>query len=157
ILASGWFLLIPLVAPAAAAGLFIYARLLGRLGWVLGQIEAPAEQEPKRPAQPRPRPKRPPRPRRPVRGVKTTDPWAAPAPEEVAPPEPTPSVEAYGVASDEPPRPTAKPRAKGKRKKLEREEGYALSGEELPPRPKEAPLDGSLPIGEGRRDEPAPL
>jgi hypothetical protein len=65
-------------------------------------------------------------------------------------------VEAYGVASEEPAQP-AKPRAQRKRKQEPREEGYALSGEEPPPRPKETPLDGYRPIGEGRRDEPAPV
>jgi len=115
------------------------------------------EPEPKAKAKERPRPRRPPRPKRPVRGVKTTDPWAVPEPEKVAPPEPAPPLEAYGVASEESARPAPKPRAQRKRKKEPEEEGYGLSGEEPPPRPKEMPLDGYRPVGEGRRDEPAPL
>jgi hypothetical protein len=144
--ASGAFLLVPVVAVAAAAGLFIYARLLGRLGWALGQIQAPEQPEPEAPAEERPRPRRPPRKRRPVRGVKTVDPWAVPEREEAAPPEPAPGVEAYGVA-DEPARPAPRPRREGKRKKEPQEKGYELSGEAPPPLP-ETPLDGSPPVGE---------
>ena len=144
--ACGWFVLIPVVAGAAAAGLFIYARLVGRLGWALGEIEPPEKPAAAPPAQ-RPRPRRPPRKRRPVRGVKTVDPWAVPETEEKAPPEPAPSVEAYGVAKEEPARPAAKPPPEGKQKKQPRPKGYALSGEEPPPRP-ETPLDGYRPVGE---------
>jgi hypothetical protein len=145
--ASGWFLLIPVLAAGAAAGLFVYARLLGRLGGVLGQIEAPEVPEKQTPAEERPRPRRPPRKRRPARGVKTVDPWAVPEPEEPAPPEPSPSVEGYGVAQEESARPAANPPAEGRRKKKPRPKSYAMSGEDLPAQP-ETPLDGHLPVGE---------
>jgi hypothetical protein len=161
---SGWFLLIPVLAAGAAAGLFVYARLLGRLGLVLGQIEAPEVPQTEAPAAERPRPRRPPRKRRPVRGVKTVDPWAVPEPEEETPPEPSSSVEGYGVAHEESARPAAKPPAEGRRKKKPRPKGYAMSGEEPPPLP-ETPLDGFLPVGEEspdvegavRRDRPKDL
>ena len=151
--ANGWFLLIPVLAVAAAAGLFIYARLLGRLGWALGRIEAPEQTQAKPAAVERPPMRRRPRKRRPARGVKTIDPWAEPEKKGAAPPEGGPPVEAYGLAGDEPARPAAsRPRQKGK--KGPREEGYALSSEQAPPPPKEAPLDGYLPVG--RDAEPAP-
>jgi hypothetical protein len=144
--ANGLFLLIPVLAVAGAAGLFIYARLLGRLGWALGRIQAPEEPEVKPTAAQRQPPRRRPRKRRPARGVKTTDPWAVPEKEEAPPLEAGPPVEAYGVAGDEPARPAA-PRPPQKGKTAPREEGYALSSEQAPPPPKEAPLDGYLPVG----------
>lgn len=49
----GWIWLLPVMAPAVAAGWLIYARLLGRLAWVLNPREPP----PPKPAPPRRRPR----------------------------------------------------------------------------------------------------
>jgi hypothetical protein len=148
--ARGWALLLPVLAAAAAAGGFLYARLLGRLGGVLGQL-APAEPaEPAAPARPAERPpagRQRPKKKRPARGVKTVDPWAVPKKQKAAPPASSPPVEGYEVADqDSSPRPAEAP-AEGKRRKEPREEGYALSGEKLPPPPTATPLDGYLPVG----------
>jgi hypothetical protein len=138
---QGWALLIPLLAVVAATGLFIYARLLGRLGGQLHELEPPEPEEPaptpeRPPARPRPRNKR-----RPVRGVKTVDPWAVPE-EEEEPPEPKPKEEVYGVASTDVPPPEPK------RQKRPRPRPYAVSSEEPPPPPAEVPLDGYPAVGE---------
>jgi hypothetical protein len=145
--ARNWALLIPVVAAATATGLFVYARLLGRLG---GQLR---ELEPSEPAEPPPSTQRPPPPRkkrRPVRGVKSVDPWAVPKKEE--PPEaPNLKEEGYGLASTDAPSPAPEPEAK--RQKKPRPRAYGLSPEEPPRPPAETPLDGYLPVGE----EPEPV
>jgi hypothetical protein len=145
--ARNWALLIPVVAAAAATGLFVYARLLGRLG---GQLR---ELEPSEPAEPPPSTERPPPPRkkrRPVRGVKSVDPWAVPKEEE--PPEaPNLKEEGYGLASTDAPSPAPEPEAK--RKKPPRPRPYGVSPEEPPRPPAETPLDGYLPVGQ----EPEPV
>jgi hypothetical protein len=147
---AGWALLLPVLAGAGAAGLFVYARLLGRLGLVLGQLERDESEEEDEPARPAPNAPRPAKRPRPVRGVETVDPWAAPKKRRAKPPKPRPpssAGEGYGIASEEPaPRP-AEPAAEPKRKKKPRPEGYALSEEQPPTRPAEMPLDGTLPVG----------
>lgn len=62
------------VVPAALAtawGLLIYGRLLGRIGWLAGQLEEPRR---KRPA-PKAKAKQQPQPRK---ALEVSDPWAAP-------------------------------------------------------------------------------
>jgi hypothetical protein len=144
--AGGGALLILVLAPAVSAAVFIYARLLGRLGGALGRLEreVQAEEADGGAAQAAAPTKRAPKKRRPVRGVKTTDPWAVPD-EEPTPSASSPQVEGYDIASDEAvPKPV---RSRKARKKKPREEGYALSPEPPPPRPREVPLDGCPPVG----------
>lgn len=142
---GGRAVLIAVLAAAAAAGVFVYARLLGRLGLVLGQLEGPepqAETTSTRPAGPQGGPTRKRRRRR----VQVVDPWAVPD-EDAGPPPPSLPVEGYGVAREkQSPRPAERLREPN-RKKRPREEGYTLSSEQPPLRPKVEPLDGNPPVG----------
>ncbi len=61
-------------AVASAWALLIYGRLIGRLGWLTGELDAPRRK--RRAPKARAKPKPDPRP-----GVEVSDPWAAPAAE----------------------------------------------------------------------------
>jgi hypothetical protein len=115
--AGGGLVVAPVAAAVTATTLLIYGRLLGRIAWLLNQLE-PLRGEPE--TRPAPKKKRP----RKVGGLETNDPWAMPEPKRKkrkrAKAEPPPSL------------PVA---------------GYGLSAEEPPPVPKEPPLDGYLPVG----------
>jgi hypothetical protein len=96
---NGWFLLVPVIAIGGSVILMVYARLVGRIAWLVSELR-PAPRKPR--TQPLPAPA--------VR-VEVQDPWAAPARKrkrkkrksEVAPPVNVP-VEGYAL-SDEPPVP----------------------------------------------------
>jgi hypothetical protein len=136
--------LLPVVAVAAAVGTFIYARQLGRLGWLVGRLgplrkPAPKTQE----SEPRPHPrKRKPtkagrkRPRRP----ETLDPWAVPAEAERSQPNP---VRSSGY-------PVVDPDADS--------EPYALAPElpSAPPTPPPAPVQEELDPEEAPSPRPEP-
>ncbi len=158
-------LLIPVAAGFGAAGLLIYARLLGRVAWKLNTLEAPLP--------PRPEPEEDMGPRMPV---SAHDPWSGPprpkrkqpkAPPAAVTTEPGPDGAdsdgpgAYGVAPAEqptypdwmspkkkrkgppgaitdrpdPPDEAAEPEAPRRRPIEEPGEPYALSNEPLAPRP----------------------
>jgi hypothetical protein len=113
---SGAGVLVLLAAPAGAAAMLIYARLLGWYAWRLGQVR-PAKR--KRPA--------PPLDRQTRRRIETVDPWAAPEADkararkkDAQEPAKPPPVEGYAVAAETvPPLPdalTGEPRPAGKRK-----------------------------------------
>jgi hypothetical protein len=112
-LRPGAMMLAPVAGAVTATTLLIYGRLLGRVAWLLNQLE-PIESEPE--SKPVPRKKRPQK----VQGIEATDPWAVPEPKRKrrkrAKVEPPPSL------------PVA---------------GYGLSAEEPPPPPKEPPLEGT--------------
>jgi hypothetical protein len=115
---SGVIWLVPVAAVLATTFVMIYARLLGRLGLVVGAalsaqpVKTAKEREPDRPLKPgrRPRRRRPPK-------AEVTDPWSDP---EEPKPMRTPwggvaeAVEGYGMSADTPPSP---PPEKKKRRK----------------------------------------
>jgi hypothetical protein len=142
--AAGVVLLTPVLAAGAAAGVFVYARLLGRLGLVLGQLEGlePPDAAPTRAPGP---PQETPRKRR-KRRIKVVDPWAVP--DYDAGPPPSLPVEGYGVAAEGTAGKPAEPPPERQPKKKPRVKGYTVSNEAPPPPPKEAPLDGYLPVGD---------
>jgi len=144
--------------PALATVLFLYARLIGRYSRLLGRVrlkgtKAKVDREVRRAAQAAqvdnpwgPPAAEPPkkRPKKKKRKAKAHDPWAAPE-ESAAEPERTEStVEGYGLARDEPVAAPSRAQAPPP------VEGYDVSPEEPPTRPKEVPLDGSPPIEEKR-------
>jgi hypothetical protein len=120
-LRSGDLMLTPVAAAVTATTLLIYGRLLGRVAWLLNQLQ-PLESQAE--SEPAPKKKRPHK----VEGTAANDPWATPEPKRKrrkrAKAEPPPSL------------PVA---------------GYGLSAEEPPPLPKEPPLDGYLPVGRDAR------
>jgi hypothetical protein len=65
-LMNGWFLLVPVTAVAATVVLMIYARLLGRIAWLLDEVQ-PVRRKPREKIAPMPA----------VRS-EVLDPWAAP-------------------------------------------------------------------------------
>jgi hypothetical protein len=103
VIASGKIIVAPPAAAGTAAALLIYARLLGRLAWKMGQLPSSVRKPTKK--------------ARPKAGVaEAPDPWAAPdepiTPEETDPEwEKTPygrkrrRVKGYGLAREEPPQP----------------------------------------------------
>lgn len=126
---AGQTWLLPVAACVSSACLFIYARLLGRLAWLLNRVEIPQA----RPAAAKPVRKTPRRPR----GAEVSDPWAVPEPMTFDPPVELP-VDGYEVAAPgapvlEEPRPE---------KKQRRVKGYALRSEELPPTPAQSTTVG---------------
>jgi hypothetical protein len=140
--------------PAVATVVFLYARLIGRYTRLLGRVRlkgatpkvdgevrraagAARVQDPWGTPQPERKKERPRKKKK--KAAQAHDPWAVPEDEPEA--EPTkPMVEGYGLATDEPapqrPKPQAPPPV----------EGYDVSPEAPPPRPKEVPLDGSPPV-----------
>jgi hypothetical protein len=127
----GWLLL---AAPATSIAWLIYARLLGRLAYKIGQLKPIKVKKPKKKPRYKPRPEE--------RATEVTDPWAMP--EEVAErqPEPEPQPEEPVVQK--------KPRSL----LLDEEpEPYELSDEAPPVRPNVVPLDGYEP---DEVEEPAP-
>ncbi len=147
-LESGWLLLGPVAAAAVGTTLFVYARLLGRLAYLLGRLEVRGR--PPAPERKRPPAKRPGGKRSRKRGVEVTDPWAVPKrPRKRAEPPPKLPVEGYGVApEDVPPPPAEEARPKKRRVKA-----YELAAEEPPPLPAEPPLDGYRPVGRDAEQE----
>jgi hypothetical protein len=146
-LASGWLLLMPVAAAVVGTTLFVYARLLGRLAWLLGRLEV--RQRPPQAERKRPPAKRPPGKRPRKRGAEVTDPWAAPRrPRKDAEPPPKLPVEGYGIAQEDVPPPPAE----ATRPKKRRVKGYDLANEEPLPRPAQPPLDGYLPVGAGEEE-----
>jgi hypothetical protein len=138
--------LVLLAAPAGAATLLIYARLLGWYAWRLGQVR-PAKR------------KRPPPPlgRRARKQVKAVDPWAAPEAKPRAktkdaepPPKPLP-VEGYGLAAETAaPRPDALtgepvPATERKRKRVPKTEGPPRAARSDLPLPTPQPQTGPPP------------
>jgi hypothetical protein len=124
-LQPGGLMLAPVAAAVAAAALLIYGRLLGRVAWLLNQLqplESQSESEPE--SQPAPKKKKP----RKVEGLEANDPWAVP--------ETKRKRRKKAKAKPPPTLPVA---------------GYGLAAEEPPPLPKEPPLDGSLPVGRDAR------
>jgi hypothetical protein len=103
-LLHGYISLIPVTAVASAWGVLVYARLLGRLGWVMNQLQVA------------PRKKRPPGKLKPSlrKKISVSDPWAAPPVQKIKPkpkPKPVPKREveeddedgpatAYGLTDD---------------------------------------------------------
>lgn len=73
--------LLPVAAGVSAAVLFIYARLLGRLAWIIQQLPTPQQAPAKATAPKRPQPRRK-KKRKPSSEVQ--DPWAVPEDEERA-------------------------------------------------------------------------
>lgn len=131
-------LLLPVAAVALAYSVLVYARLLGRLGWLINPplpVEEEDEESPEGtekgrahdpwapPEEEAPPPPRKAAPRRKPR-TKAQDPWAVP--EEPAPPEPARpdrylTKEVYKVSDDAPPAPQpAPPRPR------EKVEGYGV-------------------------------
>jgi hypothetical protein len=103
----GWYAL-PVAAIAGSAVLLIHARLLGRIGWLMGQLErkTPARKEASSAREKRPK-KAHSRPHRPPKAIAAQDPWAMP--EEEEPPEEPPPVAGYSVVEveeEKPPRPS---------------------------------------------------
>jgi hypothetical protein len=162
--AAGVYLL-PVAAAAGAAVLLIYARLLGRVGWLIRRLK-PAKAAPEH--QPARKAERKPARERPKSGGKAGrkpaaqghDPWAVPdAPEPEAGAQARP-VEGYGVASEESAAAAAEPEEPKPRKKkkayepphpleIERYELSAAGGADAPgePPPVLTPLDGYDPVG----------
>jgi hypothetical protein len=116
---------------AGATALFIYARLLGRITWIVGKVREAAPKKPrkeKRLVLPGDAPRSPPRPLRPRKRKPIRTPEGL--------------VEGYGIAADEPqqvePEPAAEPEPRGPILTPEGPvDGYELSGEELSPRAEE--------------------
>jgi hypothetical protein len=124
-------LVVPAMALAGATGLFVYARLLGRLGSQLSDLQAP---QPEEPAQhPASSTRRPPRKRRPVRGVKTIDPWAVPKKKARAPRESASELEAYGIAPEDAPAAPPEPPSEAPARSRPQEEAYGVCRDEPPP------------------------
>jgi hypothetical protein len=136
ILVALWYLtlfggrgvLLPVAAAGGAAILFIYARLLGRVAWLIQRLPsakrapARAKVEKSKPSKPRGRKKRKP-------AVEVQDPWAVPEEDQSRakskrfpwaeePPKAKPSyappsaeeIEGYGVAADKPAAPETPPK-----------------------------------------------
>jgi hypothetical protein len=122
-LRSPRLLLLPVAAIASAYAFLVYARLLGRLAWLINrQMTTP------RPAA------RAIKPPKEAAHVRSHDPWSAPASRPKAtktdePPSPPLPVSGYGLADEEPPkRPPIKPL-----------DGYDPIGDDLPPEDEEEP------------------
>jgi hypothetical protein len=165
-LAHGLFYVLPLLATV----LFLYARLAGRHARVLGRVrlrgakpkvdrvvrraaEAAEVEDPwgtsedaKKQERRRKKKKKP--------APRAHDPWAVPEEEAAGAGRTDSAVEGYGLAEDE----TA-PKGDEAQQPLP-VEGYGVSPEEPPARPKEAPADGTLPVGPTRtpseREQPLP-
>jgi hypothetical protein len=121
---AGRPLLLPISAVVTSAAILVYARLLGRLAWLIGRLPSGRDEEeeeprPEKSGSPPRRKKRKPRPQ-------VEDPWGEPPPLSSAP-DPTPApaprkkrnphapplpdeIEAYGFA-DDPPSPPAPARS----------------------------------------------
>jgi hypothetical protein len=121
--------LLPVAAGVSAAVLFIYARLLGRLAWIIQRLPSPQ----RAPAKAKP-PKRPPPPgkkkRKPGPGVQ--DPWTIPEDEERE----RKKKERYPWAKEQPP---AKPKSGYHVPSVEEIESYGFATEQpaAPEPPKE--------------------
>jgi hypothetical protein len=121
-------------AIAVSTTFLIYARLLGRIAWLLGSLE-PAGSSPERAVGARP----------PVRAVQVTDPWGGPATKgkrkkkkkkrAAASSTPKPPVEGYGLADEEPVAPPAVPPL----------DGYAPVGRDAVPGDDKPPEEGDRP------------
>jgi hypothetical protein len=93
-LLGGHLLLVPVAAVFWAWGVLVYARLLGRLGWTISQL-----QDAPRKRLPRPAGKLKPSLRK---QISVSDPWAAPAAEKKKPkPEPKPKPAPRPVIEDD--------------------------------------------------------
>jgi hypothetical protein len=145
--------------PALAVVLFVYARLVGRYSRLLArvrpggakpvadravrraareaQVEDPWGAPAEKTKQGRPRKKKK------KRAAQVHDPWAVPEEEVEADQDDKP--ETYGIANEK-----AAPRQREARPEPAAEEGYGVNPEPPPPRPKDVPLDGSVPIEEKR-------
>jgi hypothetical protein len=138
--------LLPVACLATGAGVLIYSRLLGRIGWLIAQRE-PVKPERSSPSQgPRAKGKsKPPGQRRrkgPLREVQVEDPWAVPESESI--PEPPPGrrpsylpppvheQERYGVADEDAPRPGPRPKRRGR---FEPETPYDVEAYQVGPEP----------------------
>ncbi len=163
---KGWKQVMPVAAIVSGAAVLIHARLLGRLGWVIGQQpQRSARPAPQPPATADRKPRKSPRPRK-ARRVKPSviDPWRIPDEVEAPPPPPPPSkrkayepprpheIEAYGLAEPEKPVPEPRPRSRPKPPRGEKPplapsevEAYAMGPEEAAQEPFQMPLDGNLP------------
>jgi hypothetical protein len=141
--------------PVAFAGFFIYARLLGRLAWLFDQSGARREgraatSEPRTGAKQSSRQGlSPAKPGKKTQPTASHDPWAIPGEEpqrrQKKRRKRSPASESYAMAD-----PEAWQRPEEERPKTQQGpqvKGYGLSAEEPPPRPKEVPLDGFIPVG----------
>jgi hypothetical protein len=117
-LRNGGMVMGPVAAFVTATTLLIYGRLLGRVAWLLNQLE-PTEAPP----EDKPAPKKKKKPQQ-IEGFEATDPWAVPERKR-----------------------KKRKRTKVEKPPSLPVGGYGLSAEEPPPPPKEPPLDGSLPVG----------
>jgi hypothetical protein len=136
--------LLPVAAGISGAVLFIYARLLGRLAWIIQRLPSP-ERAPAKAATPKRPPPRRKKKRKP--GSEAKDPWAVPKEEERAqktkkqfpwanepPKEPKPGyhvpsaeeIEGYGFAVEQPTAPEPEPEKPSRSR-------FAMSPEEYEP------------------------
>jgi hypothetical protein len=92
----GWYAL-PLASAGGAAVLLIHARLVGRIAWLMGQLDTPPESPKKSKTASTKRTKS----SRPPRTVAAHDPWAIPDPEEEEIHEEPPAVPGYQVVEQE--------------------------------------------------------
>ncbi len=136
---GGHWTFTPLAAVAAGTTVLIYARLMGRLAWRVGRSEAKKARRPRRD-------------RTEPRAAPGDDPFvAAPPPpprKQAPPPKGKLPVIGYGLAGDEPEPEAPRPRKKA----APLVDGYRVSKEPPPERPKLDPLDGYLPA-EDRDDK----
>ncbi len=124
---GGRFEMLPVAAGVSGAVLFLYARLLGRLAWIIQRLPSP-ERAPAKAAKPARTPPRRKKKRKPNSAVQ--DPWAVPKEEERAhkakkqfpwadepPKQPKPGyhvpsaeeIEGYGFAAEQPAAPEPEP------------------------------------------------
>jgi hypothetical protein len=156
---TAWGYLLPVAAAAGATVLLIYARLLGRVAWLIRRLKPLKAAAPRQPARPA---ERQPERRRPKAGGKARrkpaaevqDPWAvpeAPAPEDDSGSRSARPVEGYGLASEESPAAEEGPKPRKKKAyepphplEIER---YEFNSEEPARPPDLTPLDGYDPVG----------
>jgi hypothetical protein len=152
--------LLLLAGMLTAAGVLIYARLVGRLAWLVSRLKPRKTPVKPRAASTPPPPNKGRKNRAPgatrgraTRRVEATDPWAIPDADTLRETERAAALpeEGYAFASDDPkPTPEAKPKKKKKvvepTHPLEMER-YEMDAASPPPRPVETPLDGNDPIG----------
>jgi hypothetical protein len=143
-------MLLPLPCVLTGAAVLIYARLLGRIGWLIGRHEDAVERAAAR-ARAAPDKRKPSRPRRrkgPLRGVKVEDPWAEPPAQPESRPEPSsrprPSylppplheMKGYGFADEDAPRQEPRPKPKSR---FAPTSPYEVEGYDVRPEPPAPP------------------
>ncbi len=130
------FYLLPLAGALGAAVVLIHARLLGRVAWLLQQIEgkkAPRVAAPDAPVPKKRRAKK-------VRAVEVQDPWAVPKKKAREPDVPKLPVEGYGLGAAWG---GEKPLPRPKTKEQPAEEGYEVVEEPAGAEARPAPLPES--------------